>query len=785
MAYPGYQNVTEQDVRDQLRNQGFDDNFGGGSATQAWQSMSPAQKQQVKSNLDSIEAQGGSGGGGGGGGSGGSGGGGGSSQYSGYGPYNYTDSGAVEDVLKDFGYQGGFGQDGATEFYQNLNQDQKKLVQDRIATINLANRNAAQGGPNDSAGGIGDYSGYADYNFIDQSRVEGLLQEFGYEGDYGQGGATEFYTSLDPASQNIIDDRIESINQQNKSEYLSDQELDNVETEFGLEGINPDIPLQAGKGDTPSETIRNIQADVYPKYVEQGLKAINEPYQPYQGQRIADFTQAQQTAMTDLIETPSIQGDLKSYAQRQERAAQQVQQQPGVSVLPERQEGTGYEGFASYDYVNPSGVESILRDQGYTGEFGEGGGQQYYQNLPETQQEAVDSAIQARNVSNRRFDTGGQFPNPARQLEAAQGRGEVPSVTTQGFTAQKDYEGYGPYDYVNKSAVESLLRDQGYSGAFGEGGGTQYYQNLSGDQQTQIDNALRKRNERNRNLGVAAEYMNPYTEQVIDATERDMREERQKALNRVGQKAGEVGAFGGSRLGIREAETVEDNLDRMSEMQAKMRADAYRTGADIYAEDRGRALRAAQGNQDAFTRMLAQDKAAQNEMRRQSEANRLDSYYKNIGLGLEQEKFNRQQQVDALSSATDFYDQAANMQGAAQSAYQDRAEQKYGIGSMQQQMDQENLNLAYSDFLQQRDYPLRQAQQYGELIGESPFNTTSASQDAYRQAQIEASEPSTLDWVQAGSSALGSAGNFLNSVDSASGLFGFAQGGSPAVRVPP
>jgi len=52
----------------------------------------------------------------------------------------------------------------------------------------------------------------------------------------------------------------------------------------------------------------------------------------------------------------------------------------------------------------------------------------------------------------------------------------------------------------------------------------------------------------------AANMMNPYQQQVVDATLRDVGNAAQMGLNQIGAQAQGAGAYGGSRQGIAEAE---------------------------------------------------------------------------------------------------------------------------------------------------------------------------------------------------------------------------------------
>tara|TARA_Y100001937_G_scaffold101071_1_gene138568 strand:+ start:8258 stop:8890 length:633 start_codon:yes stop_codon:yes gene_type:complete len=68
----------------------------------------------------------------------------------------------------------------------------------------------------------------------------------------------------------------------------------------------------------------------------------------------------------------------------------------------------------------------------------------------------------------------------------------------------------------------------------------------------------------------AANMMNPYQQQVVDATIRDVGSAAQMGLNQIGAQAQSAGAYGGSRQGIAEAEALkgfnQQALDQVSRL---------------------------------------------------------------------------------------------------------------------------------------------------------------------------------------------------------------------------
>jgi hypothetical protein len=71
------------------------------------------------------------------------------------------------------------------------------------------------------------------------------------------------------------------------------------------------------------------------------------------------------------------------------------------------------------------------------------------------------------------------------------------------------------------------------------------------------------------------DYMNPYTQNVIDTTMGDLNKARQQALNSTGAAATSGGAFGGDRHGIMEAQNNADYMDQVARSSAQLRNQGY------------------------------------------------------------------------------------------------------------------------------------------------------------------------------------------------------------------
>lgn len=73
------------------------------------------------------------------------------------------------------------------------------------------------------------------------------------------------------------------------------------------------------------------------------------------------------------------------------------------------------------------------------------------------------------------------------------------------------------------------------------------------------------------------EYLNPYTQQVIDTTMSDLERQRQIAQQGTGDRAIAARAFGGDRFALQEAETNRAAFDTMAKTAAQLRSAGYDT----------------------------------------------------------------------------------------------------------------------------------------------------------------------------------------------------------------
>jgi hypothetical protein len=167
-------------------------------------------------------------------------------------------------------------------------------------------------------------------------------------------------------------------------------------------------------------------------------------------------------------------------------------------------------------------------------------------------------------------------------------------------------------------------------------------------------------------------YMNPYISNVLDVQKQRANQTFQE--QQAGRDAAAVaaGAFGGDRRFVQESLATRDLNQQLQEMDATGLASAFDRGTGLFqADEENRRLGSALGLSGAQT---------QGELSRTRQ---------DMGLGL----------AEALS----------------------------GVGSRRQQREQAGLDLAYQDFVNQRDYPRQQADFYRAMIAGTPVAPSSTT----------------------------------------------------------
>ncbi len=97
------------------------------------------------------------------------------------------------------------------------------------------------------------------------------------------------------------------------------------------------------------------------------------------------------------------------------------------------------------------------------------------------------------------------------------------------------------------------------------------------------------------------QYMNPYIKQALDPAAREIREQGLREQQALRGRAASMGAFGGSRAALMQAEAQERTTQELSDLYGEGYARAYDSAVNIWGSERARDLQTAGRLQDLGT----------------------------------------------------------------------------------------------------------------------------------------------------------------------------------------
>jgi hypothetical protein len=290
------------------------------------------------------------------------------------------------------------------------------------------------------------------------------------------------------------------------------------------------------------------------------------------------------------------------------------------------------------------------------------------------------------------------------------------------------------------------------------------------------------------NLSSAQPYMDIY-QSSMDPAVREIEKQTLQAQNQARATAARGGSFGGSRLGIIEGTAAGEG----SRAAGDLRAQAAKEGLGFAAGrfDTDRAARAATENtmrnrftQDQQSRFGAEDvmrgqfmedrqgrMSVEDTRRAQAESDRAarfgaeDVMYGRYGdqraarfgaqeamrTGFETDEASRIAQMNAYQNMAPLISDLQNQSAAG----------LISVGEAQRQLDQRALDLAYADYLDQKEYPYEQLNFAMGALSGTPYNKINRG---YNMSTTMAANPSVYAQTFAGLGGLGSAyGAYKNS----------------------
>lgn len=168
------------------------------------------------------------------------------------------------------------------------------------------------------------------------------------------------------------------------------------------------------------------------------------------------------------------------------------------------------------------------------------------------------------------------------------------------------------------------------------------------------------------------QYSSPYFEGVLDIQKRNARQEAMRMQSQIGARQAMQGGYGSMRHGILEAELMKGTQQNLSDIEAKGRQQAWENALSAYQSDQQTAI---QGGE----LMLSSGDAL----------------------------------MEAASQAMDFSD-------VQQSQAMDRIAALESSGMNQREMEQAIKDMAYSDFVERRDWQQNQLSWLASILGGFP-----------------------------------------------------------------
>lgn len=287
------------------------------------------------------------------------------------------------------------------------------------------------------------------------------------------------------------------------------------------------------------------------------------------------------------------------------------------------------------------------------------------------------------------------------------------------------------------------------------------------------------------NSSVARKYMSPYQQLVTDIAKREATREFGQANVARDSQAAQRGSFGGSRAALVQAEAARNHGQRLDDIQTKGSQAAFDNAQQQYERDRAQQYNASNQRLDAGKFNSGQDLAYGNQRQQADQFNssqdlaygaqraqidqfnsgqdmnyaqlRQQNAHFNSGqdlaygnqlqqnaqfneasrqraaeLGLQGQTANEAARAAAAGIRNQSYGLAGQMAGqlgdlgkTQQQLDMERANAVMGVGSLQQQQGQKALDVAYDDFVNQRDYDKNQLNFYSGVLRGVPTGVNS------------------------------------------------------------
>lgn len=186
--------------------------------------------------------------------------------------------------------------------------------------------------------------------------------------------------------------------------------------------------------------------------------------------------------------------------------------------------------------------------------------------------------------------------------------------------------------------------------------------------------------------GVAAQFMSPYTQQVVNTQLAQAKTQEQQQLQQQGAQAAQAGAFGGSRQAVEAANTSIGYQQLAANLQAQGLQNAYQQGTQQFNTQQGLAMQAALANQQAQQQANVQNLSSFLQTQGLGAQTGLSAALANqqAGLTVGQANLGANLQTQGLGAQLNMQGQLANQQMNYQTQLANQQAQEFGYGQQLQ-----------------------------------------------------------------------------------------------------
>ena len=244
----------------------------------------------------------------------------------------------------------------------------------------------------------------------------------------------------------------------------------------------------------------------------------------------------------------------------------------------------------------------------------------------------------------------------------------------------------------------------------------------------------------------AANYMNPYQQQVVDVQTDEARRQADIAKSSRGLGSIGRGTFGGGRQALMEAEADRALATQLGQIQAQGSQQAYQQGQQAFTQDQARRLQADQANQGAGLQAQGLRQASQRanqgadlQAQQLNQATDLQAQQMNIAGREFDADLSKQLGLGGLQAQSTIGGQMGQMGALRQQTDLQRIQALAASGAEQQAMDQEYLNANKQRYLEDAN-ARRAALEYQSNILRGTAGALGSTQTQYAAAPSMASQ---------------------------------------------